>query len=128
MRQILNNKRPVNLALTTLKFPPMAIVSILHRLSGLLLACLIPVVLLLFHLSLNSKATFELLQSYAAHPLSKLVLWFCLSSLIYHLLAGFRHMIMDSGVGESVTAAKSSSIFLIVLNAIVAVALGVWLW
>lgn len=122
------NKRPVNLALTTLKFPPMAIVSILHRLSGLLLACLIPAVLFVLYMSLRSEESFMLVRGYLVHPVSKLLIWGCLSALIYHLFAGMRHMVMDFGVGESVGSAKFSAWLVIALAVIVCLAMGVWLW
>ncbi len=127
-RPILNKKRPVNLALTTLKFPPMAIVSILHRLSGVLLVFLIPAFLFLLSISLHSEAAFLELKSYFAHPISKLFTWGVLSALIYHLLAGIRHMIMDFGFGETVTAARTSSFLLIALAIVISILVGVWLW
>tara|TARA_B110000879_G_C11111749_1_gene487740 strand:- start:100 stop:420 length:321 start_codon:yes stop_codon:yes gene_type:complete len=106
----------------------MAIVSILHRLSGLLLACLIPVILLGLSVSLRSSASFEHLQQCLSAPWSKFLIWFFWASLMYHLLAGIRHMIMDFGFGESVSTARKSSWFLFALVAVVNIALGVWLW
>ena len=121
-------KRPVNLALNTLKFPPMAIISILHRMSGLLLALLIPGALFLLSLSLNSKTSFEHVRDCLSTPLCKVVIWVCLAALIYHLLAGIRHMIMDFGFGESVASARKSSWILLAVVAIVCFAIGGWLW
>lgn len=106
----------------------MAIVSILHRLSGLFLALMIPVFLFILSLSLHSRHSFELVQSYFHYPLIKFAVWGTLSILIYHLLAGVRHMIMDLGFGESVCVAKASSYGLLALAIIVSAAMGVWLW
>ena len=39
----------------------------------------------------------DLLQSF----LAKLILWGILSALLYHLVAGIRHLIMDMGIGET---------------------------
>jgi succinate dehydrogenase / fumarate reductase cytochrome b subunit len=106
----------------------MSITSILHRLSGVFLACLIPIFLFLLHYSLRSKEHFLLLQGYFAHPLSKLIIWGCLSSLIYHLFAGVRHMVMDIGIGEDVASAKLTSMILLIVTALAVVGLGVWIW
>lgn len=106
----------------------MAILSIMHRLSGVLLAGLIPLILLVLSISLNSRASFEHLQQCLTSSLCKFLIWGVLSALMYHLLAGIRHMIMDMGYGEDVTTARKSSWFLFILAAIVITALGAWIW
>lgn len=106
----------------------MAILSILHRLSGVLLAGLIPLILFVLSVSLHSEASFKNLQAYLASPICKFFVWGALSALIYHLLAGIRHMIMDMGYGEDVATARKSSWFLFALAAIVIAALGAWIW
>ena len=30
------------------------------------------------------------------------MVWICLAALLYHLVAGFKHLLLDFGVGESV--------------------------
>lgn len=121
-------KRPVNLAINTFKFPVMAIISILHRMSGLLLAFMIPGVLFVLALSLKSEASFALVQNCLSNPISKFFIWGFLVALLYHLIAGIRHMIMDLGFGESVGSAQKSSWFLVGLMVIVCFAIGGWLW
>jgi succinate dehydrogenase / fumarate reductase cytochrome b subunit len=106
----------------------MAIVSILHRLSGLLLALLIPVLLYFLSCSLKSEESFNLVKLSLSGTFSKALVWLVLSALMYHLLAGIRHMIMDLGVGESVSTAKTSSWLLIILVAALSLTIGVWLW
>ena len=79
--------RPVNLDLTTVKFPLPAITSILHRISGVALFFGIGVVLYLLQLSLESEAGFERVQLFRATPV-KLMVWLILTGLLYHLIAG----------------------------------------
>ncbi|WP_423246198.1 succinate dehydrogenase, cytochrome b556 subunit, partial [Pseudomonas viridiflava] len=50
------------------------------------------------------------------------------SALIYHLVAGVRHLIMDAGVGETLEGGKRGSVIVIVVSAILIAAGGVWLW
>lgn len=125
---MLNKKRPVNLALTTFKFPPMAIASILHRLTGLFLAFLIPFTVYLFSCSLQSETSFKAVQGCLSHPVTKLGVWAGLSALAYHLLAGIRHMIMDLGYGEDVNSARLASTATMALGAFVSFLMGLWLW
>ena len=93
--------RPVNLDLTTVKFPLPAITSILHRISGVALFFSIGVVLYLLQLSLESEAGFErVTELFRATPV-KLMVWLILTGLLYHLIAGIKHLLMDWGLGES---------------------------
>ena len=93
--------RPVNLDLTTVNFPLPAITSILHRVSGVALLFGIGVVLYLLQLSLESEAGFErVTELFRATPV-KLVVWLILTGLLYHLIAGIKHLLMDWGLGES---------------------------
>ena len=93
--------RPVNLDLTTVKFPLPAITSIFHRISGVALFFSIGVVLYLLQLSLESEAGFErVTELFRATPV-KLMVWLILTGLLYHLIAGIKHLLMDWGLGES---------------------------
>ena len=125
---IVNKNRPVNLDLLTIKFPIMAICSILHRLSGLLLFILIPVSLCLLSQSLQSEHHFSELKLFLTQPGGKCGVWVALSALSYHLLAGVRHMLMDFGFAESVMGAKRSAMALFVAFLLIAILLGAWLW
>lgn len=124
----MNRKRPINLDLTTIKFPPMAIVSILHRLSGVLLFVLMPFILFLFDRSLNSQISFENILILIHKPWMQLIIWAFSAALVYHLLAGIRHMIMDLGWGEDVVTARISAIIIIILGVIATIGLGIKIW
>ena len=120
--------RPMHLDLTRMKFPPMAIVSILHRITGVLLFLLLPLALYLLHHSLESQISFAQLHAVVKMSVIKFLLWVMLSAVGYHLLAGIRHMLMDIGFGEKLATARFTAYFLIVLSIMVAVAAGVWIW
>ncbi len=124
----MNHKRPVNLDLTSLKYPPTAIASILHRISGILLFLLMPVMLYLLNISLGSEEAFMALNERLQSPYWKLILWVSAAALVYHLLAGIRHIIMDLGLGETLDFARKTAVGAIVLSIISAIYLGVWIW
>lgn len=124
----MNKKRPVNLDLGSMKFPPMAIASILHRVSGVVLFILLPVMIFLLGQSLQSEEMFNQIKIKIAEPCYQLILWAFSTALIYHILAGIRHMIMDLGFGEELCTSRRTSILVIVLAVIGAIFLGIWIW
>jgi succinate dehydrogenase / fumarate reductase, cytochrome b subunit len=120
--------RPVNLALTTIHFPVTAVISILHRFSGTVLFLCIPFLLWMLNLSLSSPEGFAFVQAWLAKPLIKLMVWAVLSALIYHLVAGIRHFVMDFGFGESLKSGRAGAWITLLLSVIFAILLGIWLW
>ena len=97
----MTDKRPVNLSIPTIRFPVTAIVSILHRVSGVILLFALGVFLYLLHFSLASPSDFAKVADIFSSLPCKLVIWALLAALIYHSCAGIRHLVMDMGVGES---------------------------
>jgi succinate dehydrogenase / fumarate reductase, cytochrome b subunit len=125
---IVNKKRPINLDLASLKYPPMAIVSILHRMTGIVLFLLLPFVLFILSLSLHSEDHFTQMKIMLTNPYYKLMLWMFAAAFMYHLFAGIRHMIMDLGFGEELCASRRSAVLIIVLGVISTLLLGIWIW
>jgi len=124
----MNHKRPVNLDLGSLKFPPMAIASILHRISGVILFLLMPFMLYILKLSLSTPESFDQLQVWLQCFYLKFLLIAFAAALVYHLLAGIRHLFMDFGIGEELSSSRTSSIIVIVLAGILTILLGIWIW
>tara|TARA_Y100000588_G_C14118844_1_gene866408 strand:+ start:503 stop:877 length:375 start_codon:yes stop_codon:yes gene_type:complete len=120
--------RPVNLDLMALKFPVTAILSILHRVSGILIFLLFPGMLYLLSLSLGDGAGYTQAMTLMTHPMGKLLLWAFLSALTYHLLAGTRHIVMDLGFGEGLPTGRYTAYFVLIVTAIAVISLGVFVW
>jgi len=121
-------QRPVNLELNTISFPPSAIASILHRVSGVIMLVLVGLLVWLLSTSLSSPEGFAKAQSVMFHPVVKFVIWGFLTALGYHLLAGLRHMVMDMGYWEELDSGNISAKAIVVLAVILSVLAGVWLW
>lgn len=116
---------PVYLNLFRIKFPITAIVSFLHRVSGVVLFLLIPVFLKILQNSLYSAESFDKYCNVIIGSLAiKFVVWFCLLALVYHLLAGIRHLFMDAGYGEDKKTATISSYAIFLGMAIFSIILG----
>jgi succinate dehydrogenase / fumarate reductase cytochrome b subunit len=124
-----NQQRPVNLDLGSIKFPPMAIASILHRMSGIVLFLCLPIMLCFLQQSLASEASFlhlkNLIMTCAWY---KLLIWAFSAAWLYHLLAGVRHLLMDMGMGETVGAARRSAWTVIALSILGVLMMGACLW
>lgn len=87
--------RPKNLNLFTIKLPINALVSILHRASGIGLFLLLPVMLLALQQSLVSAVSYQSLSQLLSHSLVKLFLIACSWALLHHFYAGIRHLLQD---------------------------------
>ena len=121
-------KRPVFLDLTKMKFPPTAIISIMHRMSGVLIFLLLPFALYLLHHSLVSQDSFNALTASLSTPFMSFLAWVLVSAASFHLFAGIRHMLMDCGVGEHMCAARMSAYLIIGLEIFAMFIAGVWIW
>lgn len=124
----MNSQRPVNLDLRTIKLPVTAYASILHRISGVILFFGLLILLYVLELSLSSAEGFAQVQDFLANPLVKLVLWGLLSALLYHLVAGVRHLLMDTGIGETLEGGKTGARIVLAVSLVLIVLAGVWIW
>ncbi|WP_111657585.1 succinate dehydrogenase, cytochrome b556 subunit [Isoalcanivorax indicus] len=124
----MNDKRPVNLDLTTIKFPVSALASITHRIAGIALFVALPILLWMLDRSLASPESFAELKDLLASPLAKLVVWGILAALIYHLAAGIKHLIMDMGIGETLEGGRRGAFTVIAVSVVLILLAGVWVW
>lgn len=120
-----NDKRPVNLALGTMQFTLQMVVSISHRISGFALFGLLPLAIWAWQQSLASPEAFDSLVTSTGFKAAALLV---LAPLVYHTLAGCKHLLMDAGVGETLESARVLSLATLALSAAFIVALGVWVW
>ena len=96
------------------RMPPPAIVSILHRVSGVLLFHVgIPFILYLFQNSLTSELSFEVYRGAVSSWIGKLVLLALIWAFIHHLLAGIRFLLLDLHIaGEREEGANTARVVL----------------
>jgi succinate dehydrogenase / fumarate reductase cytochrome b subunit len=106
---VARSHRPTFLDFRRIRFPIGAVTSIGHRISGLVLACALPFVLLAFERSLRSGAGFDSLVEALRSPIGRAALVLLAWASAHHLFAGIRHLLMDVGVGASLTPARASA-------------------
>ena len=124
----MNNHRPKHLALHLIKLPSSGIVSILHRISGMLLFFALPLLLLMLQYSLRSIETYTQLIDVLAHPIIKLMLIGLLWAFLHHFLAGLRYMAIDLHYFSSLAQSRTSSKLVLFVSLIGTVFIGAKLW
>ena len=123
----MKDKRPVNLDIASIHLPLAAYASILHRISGIIVFVGIALLLWVLQTSLSGPEGFASVQTAAASFLCRFLVWVTLSALVYHIIAGCRHLLMDVGIGESLEGGAFAAKVVLVLSTVLIVLLGVCL-
>jgi len=118
--------------LTTYRLPPAGLVSILHRISGVLMFLLLPFVIWMFDTSISSdysyarfKAAFNSGLGFVPGWFFKLVALALIWAYLHHFIAGLRHLWMDvSHSAVNKEFGNSSAIFTLAASIILTLVLG----
>ena len=127
----MKSNRPVNLSMgqvldVNLK-SPVAIASILHRLSGVIVFLLVPVLLWILDKSLSSPEGFAQVQAIFDSFIVRFIVWVFVAGLIYHTFTGIKHLLADVGVAEELQSGRTAATISLILSAIGIVASFVWI-
>ena len=117
--------RPKNLNLFTISLPINAIVSILHRVSGIGLFLSIPLNLLALQYLVHSESSYTTLTSWLNAWFIKLVLIGLSWAFFHHFFAGIRHLLQDIHWMTSLNYARLSSRILLWL---VGISTAIFAW
>jgi succinate dehydrogenase / fumarate reductase cytochrome b subunit len=101
--------RPVFLNLLQIRQPVTAVLSILHRISGVLMVILLPGLVYALDLSLRGVEGFAQVSGLFSSPVAKGVAVLLCWMLSHHLLAGIRFMLLDFDVGVSKSVAQQTA-------------------
>ncbi|HBD23853.1 MAG TPA: succinate dehydrogenase, cytochrome b556 subunit [Oceanospirillaceae bacterium] len=125
----MSKNRPVNLDLRTIKQPLPAIVSISHRITGVMLFIGLIFMFILFDMSLSGAEGFASAETIMQENfLAKFIAWGLLVSLSFHLFAGLKHLVQDFGYGEELSSANVAAKVVIVATVVTALLAGYWVW
>ena len=126
-RPVYRNIGVVQLAGYRLPIPGVA--SIVHRITGIALFVCLLFLLAMLQMSLKSEAGFEAFRSIVwANPIAKIVLIGLLFAIVYHMIAGLRHMVQDTNAWLDLPIARATAFAVFGLSILVT-ALVVWrLW
>jgi len=122
--------KPVYINLFRIQLPLSALLSITHRVSGMLIFFLVlPVSAYIFNLLLQSSDSFVLfMDSYNTSIFIRTFVLFNILVFEYHVIAGIRHMLMDfhlinETLSSSNTSAMVALIFFFVISLLTILAL-----
>lgn len=112
--------------LANYRLPIIGIASIVHRITGVALFVGLILLLPMLQMSLKSEAGFEAFRTIVwGNWIAKLVLIGLLFAVIYHLIAGVRHMIQDANKWLDLASARSTATAVFVISVVVT-AVVVW--
>ncbi len=120
--------RPVNLNLFKMSWPLAAITSITHRITGVILFVGVAFGLYALDMALASQAGFDEAVVLLQQPLSVFILFGLLLALVYHIVAGVKHLLLDFHLGDSLEAAQIGAMAVIAVTILVTVILGAMIW
>jgi len=124
-----NNNRPVFLDLARIRLPITALISIAHRIAGIVLFLSIPFVIYLLDLSLKSQSGYNRVQILLGHASIKWLVIFIFWALVHHVYAGLRVLLIDLGIGVQRDEARRTA-WIVALGSMVSFAMiaGILLW
>ena len=91
--------RPFYLNLIKIRLPIPGVVSIFHRISGVLMFLAIPLGIYVLDMSLKGEQGFQQASELLSHSVSQLILLALTWSIVHHFFAGIRFLLIDFDIG-----------------------------
>ena len=117
--------------LTTYRLPPAGWVSILHRVSGVLMFLLLPFIIWMFDTSVSSEISFAKFTSvfnagagFIPGWFVKLVALAIIWAYLHHFIAGVRHLWMDATHSVGKEFGRKSAVFTLSLGSLLTLILA----
>ena len=125
------SNRPVNLSpdliLAVNLKSPVAIASILHRISGIVIFLLIPVLLYILQGSLESPESFAAIkEDVFGGFIGRFLVFVTLAGLLYHFFVGMKHLVMDFGIAEELESGRKAATVAMAVSAVSIALAFVW--
>ena len=118
-----SNQRPLSPHLQVYRPQWTSVLSIVHRLTGVLLSVSTVLMVVWLVALAQGEQAYEGAVAFMSHPLMLIVLAACTAALFYHLLNGIRHLVWDTGMMLRLKPARASGWFVaigaLVLTAVV---------
>lgn len=108
--------RPVYLNLLKIRQPVTAIVSIGHRISGVLLFLSIPLMIWMLDRSLQGEEGFQAVAALLDQPLLKILLLLMAWAGTHHFFAGIRFLLIDVDWGVDLATARRTAAIVNILG------------
>jgi succinate dehydrogenase / fumarate reductase cytochrome b subunit len=121
------SKKPVYINLLKIQLPLSALLSISHRVSGIMIFFMVlPVFAYILSLLLDSPTSFmSFMDAYNSSIFLRTFVLFNILIFEYHVIAGIRHMLMDFHlISETLSASNTSAkiaLIMFIINALLTI-------
>ena len=113
------------------RLPLAGVVSILHRVSGVVMLALLPLLVWLFDTSVTSEASFDVFKAaftagigFVPGILIKIAVWGLIWAYLHHFIAGVRHLWMDATHSVTKEFGRQSAVVTLALSIVLTLLLG----
>jgi len=113
------------------RLPLAGVVSILHRVSGVVMLALLPLLVWLFDTSVTSEASFDVFKAaftagigFVPGILVKIAVWGLIWAYLHHFIAGVRHLWMDATHSVTKEFGRQSAVVTLALSIVLTLLLG----
>jgi len=122
-------RRPKYYDLSLANLPPPGLVSIFHRVSGVLLFFpVLPALLYALQAALGSEEGYAQCRDFFGHPLVKIPLLGVIWLYAHHFFAGIRYLLLDVHIGIMKEPSRRSAYAVLVLGLVATALIGWRLW
>jgi len=122
-----NKNRPVYLDLFAIHLPITGLVSVLHRVTGVVWVLLLPLALALLQRSLEGESGYAQVRALMSGVGARLVLLLALWVFAQHFFSGVRHLLLDLDIGVTLASARRSALWIFIASAAVTLLAALWL-
>ncbi len=93
----INSNRPVSPHLQVYRLPLTGVISILHRMTGVLLSVGLILIVYVLYAVAGGSNSYTAMQDFMRPVLMQVIYWGFIYALFFHLCHGVRHIIWDAG-------------------------------
>jgi len=122
-----SKNRPVYLDLIAIHLPITGVVSLLHRVTGVVWVLCLPLALALLQRSLEGEAGYAQVRALMSGVGARLVLLLALWVFAQHFFSGVRHLLLDLDIGVTLASARRSALWIFIASAAVTLLAALWL-
>ena len=121
--------RPKYVDVNLLHLPIPGLVSIFHRVTGVVMFFfLIPALLFVLQYTVGSEDGFNQWKSYFAQPLVKMVFLGFVWAYMHHFFAGIRYLLLDVHIGVDLASARLSAKIVLGAGLVATILIGARIW
>jgi len=121
--------RPKYVDVNMLHLPIPGLVSIFHRVTGVVMFLfLIPALLFVLQCTVGSEAGFNRWKAVFSEPLVKIIFLGFVWAYMHHFFAGIRYLLLDVHIGIDLAPARMSAKIVMVMGLVATILIGARIW